>query len=248
MDGGLPAWMRRRLDPTQAYGLRLTLYSLAAILVAVPFSFLLLQVLSAGPLTRVDQGIADAVHGWVRESRFLTAIAFVLSFLGMPSWFYVTIGGCAYWFFRNGHWRVALFMTTTTLFGAVITNVVKILVDRPRPEFDDPITEAFGMSFPSGHAMGATTGYGTLLLAFMPLLPPRWRRRAIGGYVLLVLLIAASRLGLGVHYLSDVLGGIVLGIAWLCVAVATFGLWRRDEHKPGVDALEGVEPEVAETA
>ena len=248
MNGGLPSWAQRRLDPTQRYGLRLTLYGLAATLVAVPFSYLLLQVLSAGPLTEVDQGIADAIQGRVRDSAVLTGAAFVLSFLGTPSWFYVTIGASAYWFYRQNYRRLALFMLTTPLVGGVINGVVKILVDRPRPEFDDPITHAFGKSFPSGHAMSATVGYGTLLLAFLPLIPSRWRRRTVVGYVLLVLLIAASRLGLGVHYLSDVLGGIVLGAAWLCVAVATFRIWRREEHKPATEVLEGVEPEVAETA
>ena len=54
-----------------------------------------------------------------------------------------------------------------------ISSAIKILVDRPRPQFDDPITEAFGKSFPSGHAMSSTIGYGTLLFAFMPLIPDR---------------------------------------------------------------------------
>ncbi|MGI8408226.1 MAG: phosphatase PAP2 family protein, partial [Actinomycetota bacterium] len=108
--------------------------------------------------------------------------------------------------------------------------------------------EAFGKSGPSGHAMSSTVGYGTLLLAFMPLIPKKWRSRAVVGYVTLVLLIAASRLGLGVHYLSDVLGGIVLGAAWLSVSVATFRIWRREQRKPVPDILEGVEPEVSKIA
>jgi undecaprenyl-diphosphatase len=245
MRQGLPEWAQRRFDPAHRYGLRLTLYTLAATLVAIPFSFLLLQVLEAGPLTQVDQGVAEAVHEWIRDSSFLVSLAFVFSFLGIPPWFYVTIGASAYWFYRQGYWRVALFMVTTPLIGGLISTVVKVTVDRPRPELDDPITEAFGKSFPSGHALSSTVGYGTLLLAFMPLIPRRWRRRAVVAYVVLVLLIAASRLGLGVHYLSDVLGGIVLGAAWLCVSVATFRIWRREQRKPAAEVLEGVEPEVA---
>lgn len=245
MSRGLPGWAQRRFDPSGRYGLRLTLFALAATLVAVPFSFLLLQVLDSGPLTEVDQGAAEAIHEWIRDSRFLVALAFFFSFLGVPPWFYVTVGASAYWFYRRGYWRVALFMVTTPLIGGVISTTVKVLVDRPRPELDDPITHAFGKSFPSGHAMTSTVAYGTLLLAFMPMLPPRWRPRAIAGYVALVLLISASRLGLGVHYLSDVLGGIVLGAAWLCVSVATFRIWRREQRKRVPEVLEGVEPEVA---
>lgn len=245
MRRGLPEWAHRRFDPSHRYGLRLTLYTVAAVLVAVPFSYLLLQVLDAGPLTEVDQGVAEAIHDWIRDSRVLVALAFFFSFLGIPPWFYVTIGGSAWWFYRKGYWRLALFMVTTPLLGGLISTAVKVLVDRPRPELDEPIAHAFGKSFPSGHAMTATVGYGTLLLAFMPLIPPRRRRPAVAAYVALVLLISASRLGLGVHYLSDVLGGIVLGAAWLCVCVATFRIWRREQRKPVPEPLEGVEPEVA---
>lgn len=245
MKRGLPDWAQRRLDPTERYGLRLTLFTIAAALVAIPFSFLLLQVLESGPLTRVDQGVADAIHDWIRDSDALVGASFVLSFLGSPVWFYVTVGAGAWWFYRKAYWRVALFLVTTPLLGGVISTAVKVLVDRPRPEHDEPITEAFGKSFPSGHAMTSTVAYGTLLLAFMPFIPPRRRRAAVAGYVLLVLLISASRLGLGVHYLSDVLGGIVLGAAWLCVSVATFRVWRREQRKRTSDVLEGVEPEVA---
>lgn len=244
MKRGLPEWAQRRFDPAGRYGLRLTLFAVAATLVAIPFSYLLLQVVDSGPLTRVDQGVAEGIHEWIRDSRPLVALAFFFSFLGVPPWFYVTIGGSAYWFYRNGYWRVALFMVTTPLLGGLISTAVKVLVDRPRPELDEPITEAFGKSFPSGHAMSSTVGYGTLLLAFMPFIPPRWRKRAVAVYVLLVLSIAASRLGLGVHYLSDVVGGIVLGAAWLCVSVATFRIWRREQRKRTADVLEGVEPEV----
>lgn len=244
MKRGLPEWAQRRFDPAGRYGLRLTLFAIAAALVAIPFSYLLLQVLDSGPLTRVDQGVAEAIHEWIRGSRPLVALAFFFSFLGVPPWFYVTIGGSAFWFYRNGYWRLALFMVTTPLLGGLISTAVKVSVDRPRPELDEPITEAFGKSFPSGHAMSSTIGYGTLLLAFMPFIPPRWRPRAIAGYVLLVLAIAASRLGLGVHYLSDVVGGIVLGAAWLCISVATFRIWRREQRKRTADVLEGVEPEI----
>lgn len=248
MNKGLPEWAQRRFDPTQRYGLRLTLFALAAILLAVPFSFLLLQVLGAGPITRVDQGVAESIHEWIRDSDVLIALSFFFSFLGIPPWFYVTIGGSAYWMYRRGYWRVALFMVVTPLISGVISTVVKVLVDRPRPVMEEPITEAFGKSFPSGHAMTATVGYGTLLLAFFPFIPERWKPRAIAGYIALVVLISASRLGLGVHFLSDVLGGIFLGAAWLCVSVAVFRIWRREQRKPFAEVTEGVEPEVANTA
>ena len=248
MKRGLPNWAVARFDPTQKYGLRLTLFALAGLLIAVPFSFLLLQVLSEGPITRVDAGVAEAIHEWIRESDFLVALSFFFSFLGVPPFFYVTIGASAYWLYKKGQWRLALFAVVTPLISGAISTVIKIMVDRPRPEFEQPITEAFGKSFPSGHAMTATVGYGTLLLVFMPFIPPKWRPRAIVAYVVLVVCISASRLGLGVHYLSDVLGGIFLGAAWLTMSVAAFRIWRSEQRKPRAEILEGAEPEVARIA
>ena len=94
---------------------------------------------------------------------------------------------------------------------------------RPRPELDDPITHAFGKSFPSGHTMASTVGYGSLLLAWMPLIPVKWRKPLIGAYFVLVAAVGASRLGLGVHFFSDVVGGFVLGLAWLAARGVPLG-------------------------
>lgn len=246
MKAGLPGFLQRRFDPGGRYGLRVTLFAIAVLLVMVPFSYLLVQVTSKGPLTETDTAVADSIHRWIRDSDVLIAVAHVVSFLGSPPWFYVVVGGSAVWFWRRNDRRLAVFLVVTNLMGGVVDTVVKVVVNRPRPELEDPITHAFGKSFPSGHAMSSTFAYGSLLLAYMPFIPKRARPWAIVGYVLLVAAIAATRLGLGVHFLSDVLGGIVLGAAWLAAAVAAFSIWRREVGKPPVDVAEGAEPEVAE--
>jgi undecaprenyl-diphosphatase len=68
----------------------------------------------------------------------------------------------------------------------------------------------------------------------------------VGGAVVLVLAIGFSRLALGVHYISDVVGGYVLGLAWLAASTAAFSTWRVERGKPPVDVGEGLEPEAAE--
>ncbi len=246
MRAGLPDWVRRRFDPGQRYGLRVTLFALATLLVVLPFSYLLVQVTSEGPLTEADTDIAESLHEVFRDSGLLVGIARVLSFLGSPPWFYLTIGAAALFFWRRKRKRLSIYLVVTNLFGGAIDTVVKVLVDRPRPELEDPIAHAFGKSFPSGHAMASTVGYGTLLLAFMPLIPRRWRIPAIVGYFTLVALIAASRLGLGVHFVSDVVGGFVLGVAWLSVGTAAFSIWRTEQGRPSVHVTEGVQPEAAD--
>ncbi|MDQ3940253.1 MAG: phosphatase PAP2 family protein [Actinomycetota bacterium] len=245
MRAGLPEWVRKRLDPTQRYGLRVTLFAVATLLVMVPFSFLLVQVTSRGPLTETDASVADALNEVVHDSDALVFAAKFVSFLGMPAWFYVIIGAAILFFLRHQDRRLAIFLAVTNLLGGAIDTVVKIAVNRPRPEVEHPIAHALGKSFPSGHVMATTVGYGSLLLAFMPLIPRRWRIPAVAAYFVMIVLMALSRLGLGVHFVSDVIGGFVLGLAWLAAATAAFSIWRSERGKPPVELLEGAEPEVA---
>lgn len=242
---GLPEWVRKRLDPGQRYGLRVTLFALATTLVMVPFSYLLVQVTSEGPLTKFDTEIAESWHEVFVASEALANTAQVVSFFGIPAWFYVTIGGAALFFWRRGSKRLSIFLVVTNVLGGAIDTVVKIVVDRPRPELADPIVHAFGKSFPSGHTMASTVGYGSLLLAFLPLVPKKWRWPLISGYFVIVALVGASRLALGVHFVSDVLGGFVLGLAWLAMSTAAFSIWRTERGKAPVHVTEGAEPETA---
>jgi undecaprenyl-diphosphatase len=91
--------------------------------------------------------------------------------------------------------------------------------------------------------MVSTIGHGLLLLVFMPLIPRRWRAHSVIVAFLLVSLIGFARLALGVHYITDVVGGFVLGLAWLAAATAAFSIWRTEEGKKRVEPLKGVEPE-----
>jgi undecaprenyl-diphosphatase len=77
----------------------------------------------------------------------------------------------------------------------------------------------------------------------LPLVPPRWRPLPIAAYFVMIAAVAFARLGLGVHYLSDVIGGFVLGVAWLAASTAAFSIWRVEQGKPAVDLDEGLEPE-----
>lgn len=244
MKVGLPEWTRRRFDPAGRYGLRVTLFAIATLLVLMPFLYLLLEVTTEGPLTVTDTEVAEDLHDIVRDSPVLIGIAKVVSFLGVPAWFYVLIGGTAFYFWRKDRRRIAIYLVVTNLVGGAIDTIVKLAVNRPRPELEDPIAHAFGKSFPSGHVMATTVAYGTLLLVFMPVIPKRWRIPAIVAYLLWIVLMALSRLSLGVHYVSDVLGGFVLGLAWLAAGTAAFSIWRTEERRKPVEVLKGVEPDV----
>lgn len=242
---GLPAPLARRLEPGARFGLRVTLLAVSLVLVGVPFGLLLAQVKTNGPLVRLDTYAANHLHGWVLEHQAAQDALRVVTYLGSPPWFWLLIGSAAVFWWSRGHVRLSAFLVTTGLVGGIVDTVVKVVVDRDRPSLVDPVATAHGQSFPSGHTMLATYGYGALLLTFLPLLPRRWHRPAIALWLLLVALIGFTRLGLGVHYISDVLGGFVLGLAWLVAMTAAFSIWRVERGRPPVEPTEGLEPEVA---
>lgn len=240
----LPDAVRRRFDPAGRYGLRLTLFAFAVTLVAVPFGYLLEQVVRHGPLLRVDRGVAESVHDWVTDrGHWFVQLVFGISWLGRPPFLTFVAVVAGVFLLRHGRRRLALFVATTAILGGAVDTAVKVLVNRPRPELDNPLATAYGKSFPSGHSMSSTVVYGALLLVFLPAIPKRWKPYAIGGTVTLVLLIATSRIALGVHFLSDVLGGLVLGLAWLAASVAAFRIWREERGRKPAPVLSGLEPE-----
>jgi undecaprenyl-diphosphatase len=246
LKAGLPDAVRARLDPAARFGLRLTLLGVAIVLVAVPFSTLLFQVVAEGPLTRADGRVANELNGWVRTRPWAVDVLQVISFLGKPPVLDAVVVLAAVFAWRRGRWRLMVFLVATPLGGGIVDTLVKRAVDRPRPVVDHPVATALGKSFPSGHAMSSTVTYGALLVVFLPVVAPHLRRLVVVVAAVLVLAIGASRLLLGVHFVSDVVGGFVLGLAWLAGAVALFETWRADEGRRRSDPLtEGIEPEAA---
>lgn len=138
---------------------------------------------------------------------------------------------------------MAVYVAVTGLGSAVLNTGVKALVDRVRPMVEAPVATAPGASFPSGHAMGSTITYGVLLLVFLPVLPPRFRRPAVVAVVALVAAVGVTRVALGVHYPSDVLGGWLLGVLWLAVTASAFGRWRQEEGLRPRPVLQGLSPQ-----
>jgi membrane-associated phospholipid phosphatase len=111
----------------------------------------------------------------------------------------------------------------------VLGALLKVVVGRARPGFDEPVATAAGYSFPSGHALNAAVGCMVLVLALGPLWTPRGRRWGWWVAVAVVVLTGVDRLVLGLHYLSDVLAGwsaaaaLVVGTA---VALGDRPQWR----------------------
>jgi undecaprenyl-diphosphatase len=244
VDHLLPEGLAARLGPLARYELRALLFGLAVVLVGIPFGLLLHQVTTDGPLTTFDEDGAQWLNDRLADQDAAITVLRGISFLGKPIFLLFAVGIPVLWALHRGARRLAVFLAVTSIGGGLVDTAVKIAVGRPRPQVDEPIATAFGKSFPSGHSMSAMVCYGALLLVFLPLLAGPWRRLAVGATALLIALIGFSRLTLGVHFVSDVLGGFVLGAAWLSASVAAFEIWREDRHLPRTAPLtEGIEPE-----
>jgi undecaprenyl-diphosphatase len=248
VERGLPEAVTARLGPLARFELRELLLGLALVLVGIPFGLLLHQVTQDGPLTRLDERWAEGLHARVADDGPAEAVLRAVSFTGKPLFLVVAVGIPVLWLLHRGARKLAVFLVVVSVGGGLIVSAVKVAVGRPRPTFDEPIATAFGKSFPSGHSMSSIVCYGALLVVLLPLVPRRGRPWCVAITGLWVVAIGVSRLALGVHYVSDVLGGYVLGAAWLIGSVTVFEVWRAERGRRPTRALsEGVEPEEALT-
>jgi undecaprenyl-diphosphatase len=225
-----------------------SLAGLLVILGAATAFAILLSLVRAGwrPLEVVDHGVANRLNGAVAGNRPLVGVLTVVTTLGSGTvlWSLVGLGVLVLLLRRLP--RLALYLLVTGVGALILDPTIKLLVGRLRPVVARPIAYGQGNSFPSGHSLGSISVYGALLLVLLPGVPRRYRAVLIGALGALVAAIGFSRLALGVHYLSDVAGAWLLGIAWLGVTGYAFEVWRRRTGRPASRPLdEGLEPEAA---
>ena len=132
----------------------------------------------------------------------------------------VAVAGVDYWRHRNAN--VILFLAAVLIGVLFLNNVVKWVVDRPRPDVPHLVGTA-GSSFPSGHSASAAAAWFAVALV----LGRHWTRRGrailAAGAALATVAVAASRALLGVHWLTDVVAGVMLGWGWFLLCALAFG-------------------------
>jgi undecaprenyl-diphosphatase len=180
------------------------------------------------PLEALDQG----AHPWfpLLHRPWLDRLMIATTTLGDGGVLAALVALFAAWLLLRRRARSALILSGVALAALALERGVKWLVQRPRPEAARELMPLpSGWSYPSGHALCATAVYVTLaLLLTAPPAPRRYRLVALPAALLLAFLIGFSRLYLGVHYVSDVVGGWLAGLA--CALV---GLWLEERGRAG---------------
>jgi len=218
-------------QPGTRFGARALLAALALAIVAVPFGLLLFLVQDKWPpLLEVDDAARDGLHDLAAgHAGFVTAMR-VLSTVGSAVVYLPLFAAVAVGLLRRGRPRLALFVVVTTAGSPLLNALVKLAVHRARPVLPDPVAHASGLSFPSGHAQSAIVAASVLCLLAWPALSGTWRAAALILATAWVLAVGFARVALGVHFVSDVLAGYVLGAAWVAAMTAAFRAWQRERR------------------
>src|SRR3984957_12329472 len=212
-----PAATRRPLVP-------LVVVTTAAFLFAL---LLLLVRLRWAPLESVDHSAAARLNSLVAAHPVVVSVVKAVTWLGSGGVLWTLTGAAVVVLAIRRRWRLAAYLLVAGAGELVLDPVLKALVGRLRPVVGHPVAYGNGNSFPSGHALGSIVSYGALFLVFLPATRGAWRRVFTIVIVTLIAAIGISRLLLGVHYVSDVLGGWALGIAWLGITAFAFELSRQ---------------------
>ncbi|MCE7001075.1 phosphatase PAP2 family protein [Saccharothrix sp. S26] len=235
----------RQAVVVERFAVRSAVSLVAACAAGVAFAVLMALVwVGWAPVREVDRAISDGLTRWADRSEVVGTALSGLTRLGDTATLTgITALAVAWLLLRRRPW-VAAHVVVTAAGGGLLGVVVKELVERLRPLVDVEVARAAGWSFPSGHTLGATVTYGVLLLVFASV---RRARRAVTALVVaIVLVVGFTRVALGVHYATDVLGGLLLGVLWLALTTEVFRRWRRDEGLAEAPLSRGLAPEAAD--
>jgi undecaprenyl-diphosphatase len=183
----------------------------ATVVAAAVFFAWLAERVTAGQTMPFDLSIRGEVHALA--SGALTGAMLVVTWLGSGVVLVPATVFLVWRLARGGHRRAAWLLGIAVAGGDLLELVLKLVFQRPRPEAFF-VTEPTTYSFPSGHSVESCVFYGTVAAIFTAGLRPAWK---VAGWAVAVLMVAAigfSRIYLGVHWPTDVLGGYDLGVGW----------------------------------
>jgi undecaprenyl-diphosphatase len=186
------------------------------------FAFVAINVSGGKSLTEFDKQYAPRIYDYAVKHADAWNFAVWITDLGSGRPRIIVIIGVTLIILLQRQCRLALFFAATQWLLKEVVALTKDLFERPRPQFEIASYVAGGWSFPSGHATGAMATYGMIAFLVAWRWPGRWYSwLAIGGLASIIIFVGLSRMLLGVHWFTDILGGYLLGLTWvsLCVAV-----------------------------
>ena len=178
---------------------------------------------SFSPVLRLDRVVSDALYAGDDRSRLVESALQVATAPGSSAVRAVLFLPVLVWLVLRRAWWTAAWVLAATALVAPLTTLLKELVGRQRPQFAHGGAPYSSLSYPSGHASGVAALVTVGLVLAWPLLAPAARRVWVAVGVALVLLVGLTRMWLGVHFLSDVLGGWALGLGWSLLVALLVG-------------------------
>jgi membrane-associated phospholipid phosphatase len=178
-----------------------------------------------GPQMDLDAAVSETLYAGDARARPLDWLLEVLTAPGGWGFRATLLLGATIWLGLSRTWRPVPWVVPAILGIGPLTEALKNLFGRVRPDFAEGGARYESLSYPSGHSSGIATLVTVALVLAWPRLFPRARVWCVAAGGALVLVVGLTRMWLGVHYLSDVLGGWSLGLAWsLAVALVVGGL------------------------
>ena len=208
-------------------GLHLTLGLVISLAGLWVFAGVTEDVIHHDPLTQFDVALLDWLHARATATGY--AVFNAISLLGSPVMLTILALAVALLLAARREWIVLAGWLAAFAGGGLLDVVLKLVIRRPRPPGAAAFLQHFSWSFPSGHAMASLIGYG-MLAYVLTLLWIHHRSAQIAvvlGAALLIIAIGFSRLYLGVHYFSDVVGGYAAGVLWLSACISGLEVARR---------------------
>ncbi|MEI7031780.1 phosphatase PAP2 family protein [Streptomyces pratensis] len=195
-----------------------------AVAVTAALAWLTLVATRWPPLMSVDRAVAEALHRRAVAEPGLVQVNRVLTDWVWDPWTMRALTAVvviALW--RRGARPLALWAAATSLLASLVQQGLKYVVGRERPQWADPVDTAQYAAFPSGHVMTMAVSCGVLLwlLRLYGAGPGAWGA-AVAVAVVSTVGVAVTRVYLGVHWLSDVVGGVLLGAAVVTLSTAAY--------------------------
>ncbi|MEE1755355.1 phosphatase PAP2 family protein [Streptomyces sp. SP18CS02] len=191
---------------------------------ALAVLLLVLVMINWAPLIAMDRAVADDLHDSAVRDPGLTQTNRVLSDWVWDPWtMRALVAVTVVWLWRHAERLLAVWLGAVTVLSSALQQLLKAAVGRERPQWPDPVDTAHFAAFPSGHAMTATVTCGLLLwvLARSEAGSRLWLT-AVTLAAVSVLGVGLTRMYLGVHWFSDVVGGWLLGVCVVALAVVTY--------------------------